>query len=194
MHQPRCISLFSYIKPQLSLLCLAIGYVVYLCFPTSNRNLRRLLFTFYSLYIFVFLHQTATYPYNAQDMWSCISLFSYIKPQLTLSVLYSSRRCISLFSYIKPQQHCYLPEWQQGCISLFSYIKPQPLFTYIALGAVVYLCFPTSNRNKVLPIYFISIVVYLCFPTSNRNNLLQRSLLLLLYIFVFLHQTATCRC
>ena len=56
-------------------------WVVYPYIPTSNRNpfiLRQFLF---QLYILIFLHQTATAPLSICRMYSCISLYSYIKPQ-----------------------------------------------------------------------------------------------------------------
>ena len=57
---PRCISLLSYIKPQLGLFGHRLFSVVYHCFPTSNRN-ANLSFAFdLPLYIIAFLHQTAT--------------------------------------------------------------------------------------------------------------------------------------
>ena len=99
------------------------------------------------LYIFVFLHQTATACQSPLDVF--------------------------------------------GCISLFSYIKPQQFVLIIALKSVVYLCFPTSNRNVPCDEYLNGTVVYLCFPTSNRNTLELTYSLSALYIFVFLHQTAT---
>ena len=121
------------------------------------------------LYIFVFLHQTATLFFSLGSLNSCISLFSYIKPQpqSILNIMYIS--CISLFSYIKPQLCDVFPAFDACCISLFSYIKPQLGYSLSMEDKVVYLCFPTSNRNLF--------VVLLCF--------------LRLYIFVFLHQTAT---
>jgi len=79
--------------------------------------------------------------------YSCISLFSYIKPQLVLMSECSELSCISLFSYIKPQLIPVAEYYQGSCISLFSYIKPQLKETLSAPLPVVYLCFPTSNRN-----------------------------------------------
>ena len=100
------------------------------------------------LYIFVFLHQTATrprspvHPFRCISLFSyikpqlvdmanhcitcCISLFSYIKPQQTAEDMFSGSCCISLFSYIKPQHLSATNDLSAGCISLFSYIKPQP--------------------------------------------------------------------
>ena len=79
-----CISLFSYIKPQPFCAASVRRFVVYLCFPTSNHNKSNVLHTQPKLYIFVFLHQTTTYPGAARRGRCCISLFSYIKPQLVV--------------------------------------------------------------------------------------------------------------
>ena len=120
-----CISLFSYIKPQQYHKHIEELLVVYLCFPTSNRNpsesaggndmlyifvflhqtatVRLIPFAFATLYIFVFLHQTATSISVSTYNTCCISLFSYIKPQLGVKCVELLGCCISLFSYIKPQ-------------------------------------------------------------------------------------------
>ena len=165
------------------------------------------------LYIFVFLHQTATGD-HAFCFRHRLYIFVFLHQTATrVSLLLCGRSCISLFSYIKPQQR-----WQQDnttlrCISLFSYIKPQLLTVEIKQNDVVYLCFPTSNRNHFRLKNYRPCVVYLCFPTSNRNSILtmlvqlpvvylcfptsNRNLVIVLvqlyklYIFVFLHQTAT---
>ena len=165
------------------------------------------------LYIFVFLHQTATiwgfgdthircislFSYIKPQLPAsapliptcCISLFSYIKPQLLAISLLLSLSCISLFSYIKPQLTTLMNDLDASCISLFSYIKPQLVSVQVRILIVVYLCFPTSNRNPSLYHLARRYVVYLCFPTSNRNYQEQLHRFHQLYIFVFLHQTAT---
>ena len=56
-----------------------------------------------------------------------------------------------------------------GCISFDSYIKPQLI----------------AERNQ------LAYVVYLLIPTSNHNQLSAARLVLVLYIFWFLHQTTT---
>ena len=57
---------------------------------------------------------------------------------------------------------------------------------------VVYLYIPTSNHNRCPLIKMMPKVVYLYIPTSNHNNMTTWLELLLLYIFIFLHQTTTC--
>ena len=57
--------------------------------------------------------------------------------------------------------------------------------------SVVYLLIPTSNHNLTLTLRPISHVVYLLIPTSNHNCSRWGVLVILLYIFWFLHQTTT---
>ncbi len=77
------------------------------------------------LYIFGFLHQTTTASVSPRAKMCCISLVSYIKPQLLVGTVSSPEGCISLVSYIKPQLHRVV----------------------VCVGLVVYLWFPTSNHN-----------------------------------------------
>ena len=112
------------------LTCCKTHQVVYLLIPTSNRNCEMAAYTPKGLYIFLFLiflflHQTATSHVFFNPDVSCISSYSYIKPQLKGS--------------------------------------------------------PVS----------VLLVVYLLIPTSNRNCFFASSITLSLYIFLFLHQTAT---
>ncbi len=77
----RCISLYSYIKPQLISIAVSNGIAVYPYIPTSNRNVLRLQRYNVLLYILIFLHQTATAILHLYSRKGCISLYSYIKPQ-----------------------------------------------------------------------------------------------------------------
>ena len=103
-----CISLYSYIKPQpelqrFQILSVVYPYiptsnrnykkcifltplVVYPYIPTSNRNISKLVATVSALYILIFLHQTATWDPRNCVRPGCISLYSYIKPQLIQSI------------------------------------------------------------------------------------------------------------
>ena len=78
------------------------------------------------------------------------------------------------------------------CISLYSYIKPQLILSVRSHLPVVYPYIPTSNRNAATGLAIGSAVVYPYIPTSNRNQLLISTFSALLYILIFLHQTATC--
>ena len=142
-----CISLYSYIKPQLidfphyknnvvylyiptsnhnKRIQLAIMLmVVYLYIPTSNHNSSLLFLCLSGLYIFIFLHQTTTALIYSYFFQCCISLYSYIKPQLCCVMAATPCRCISLYSYIKPQLQFLSISGLARCISLYSYIKPQ---------------------------------------------------------------------
>ena len=98
-----CISLYSYIKPQHILQRQRNVLVVYLYIPTSNHNIFIDGYYVFMLYIFIFLHQTTTMEANTKFLQGCISLYSYIKPQLFGYDPKDSTSCISLYSYIKPQ-------------------------------------------------------------------------------------------
>ena len=105
-----CISFDSYIKPQPSthhafsprVVYLLIptsnhnrgadlnvvSNVVYLLIPTSNHNCPTRFLYLRVLYIFWFLHQTTTDLYCFLQQMCCISFDSYIKPQLSYTLLY----------------------------------------------------------------------------------------------------------
>ena len=121
-----CISLYSYIKPQLLEMHIGLNTVVYLYIPTSNHNQVLAHFGVKPLYIFIFLHQTTTDMGLGKTVSSCISLYSYIKPQLIGFIYPFNASCISLYSYIKPQLIRQDIIDRISCISLYSYIKPQP--------------------------------------------------------------------
>ena len=72
----------SYIKPQLSAEPSALLVVVYRTIPTSNHNILAIILISRSLYIVLFLHQTTTVFASIPLCSSCISYYSYIKPQL----------------------------------------------------------------------------------------------------------------
>ena len=209
--------------------------VVYRSIPTSNRNTKLVIFFQIALYIVLFLHQTATATTHSGSSHSCISFYSYIKPQLVPTTWTTCWCCISFYSYIKPQ----LAEWPHivgagcisfysyikpqlsyvctknysSCISFYSYIKPQRLSTHDEWEGVVYRSIPTSNRNipqcRLYQFYVVyrsiptsnrnlwsaktsrSFVVYRSIPTSNRNLMVTSCSFTVLYIVLFLHQTAT---
>ena len=143
------------------------------------------------LYIFLFLHQTATGTRSLSLIKSCISSYSYIKPKPRYIRQRPPSCCISSYSYIKPQRNECIITKIVACISSYSYIKPQlPLLTGLCL-MVVYLLIPTSNRNDAAHVHMGGDVVYLLIPTSNRNHFGIKPTEDMLYIFLFLHQTAT---
>ena len=168
---------------------------------------------FFVLYIVLFLHQTATLGVRIRTTHCCISFYSYIKPQPILKVNLILLGCISFYSYIKPQQQIDYNTFSFSCISFYSYIKPQPVIENGVINRVVYRSIPTSNRNSAPHPVIRYRVVYRSIPTSNRNDLIANTPNLLvvyrsiptsnrniraafaldklLYIVLFLHQTAT---
>ena len=163
------------------------------------------------LYIVLFLHQTTTTIRAMIPSISCISFFSYIKPQLRGYVCGCEFRCISFFSYIKPQ--LFLPCNRLLRVVYRSFPTSNHNRWAISSGVsfVVYRSFPTSNHNSINWPAYSAWVVYRSFPTSNHNYALFRYVygcisffsyikpqlsrnihyLIELYIVLFLHQTTT---
>ena len=121
--------------------------VVYRTIPTSNHNHRVDQLVLVALYIVLFLHQTTTGTQIQNIHLSCISYYSYIKPQHSFAVPGSISRCISYYSYIKPQ------------LSTRWVIHPR----------VVYRTIPTSNHNYAALLALPYYVVYRTIPTSTHN-------------------------
>ena len=149
--------------------CECHDIVVYLYIPTSNHNSWYFIPFMFPLYIFIFLHQTTTSFVRDIVHPSCISLYSYIKPQL---LKLNNKIC-------------------KSCISLYSYIKPQHCANNGNIQKVVYLYIPTSNHNNPDNILDWNVIVYLYIPTSNHNIVRIMVTYKRLYIFIFLHQTTT---
>ena len=122
----RCISYYSYIKPQQYHKPNLPTFVVYRTIPTSNHNRVGSRQYICPLYIVLFLHQTTTDDAQQQGQDGCISYYSYIKPQLD-GGLYGA---------------------EHGCISYYSYIKPQHMNVRMGFWKVVYRTIPTSNHNS----------------------------------------------
>ena len=121
----RCILLFSYIKPQHFTINIAKGCVVFYCFPTSNHNWIETIADIRGLYSIVFLHQTTTLKRFIRLLFSCILLFSYIKPQRSLC----AEKSLSVVFYCFPTSN-------HNCHH-----------DYNKNSEVVFYCFPTSNHN-----------------------------------------------
>ena len=102
-----------------------VEQVVYRTIPTSNHNCVCSSTLQGGLYIVLFLHQTTTRAAEEGYQSSCISYYSYIKPQ--------------------PHGGSFPPA--PCCISYYSYIKPQRIVDIIVIGVVVYRTIPTSNHN-----------------------------------------------
>ena len=174
-----CISPLSYIKPQLIPRRSNFLRVVFLLYPTSNRNKNREMLTVAVLYFSFILHQTATIwltAFRCPRLYFSFILhqtaterksfefsdwlyFSFILHQTAtlLGILREVQRCISPLSYIKPQHRDAALLERCGCISPLSYIKPQPIPCAPFNRLVVFLLYPTSNRNLSFRRLLISI-------------------------------------
>ena len=165
----RCISYYSYIKPQLCWYTFLSWYVVYRTIPTSNHNWARWVLLSWRLYIVLFLHQTTTF---ICFLYLCTVLYIVLFLHQTTTnwwFRWNSYCCISYYSYIKPQPKRSIRAWCLGCISYYSYIKPQPVGLKYLKILVVYRTIPTSNHNETVTL------------TPGQK----------LYIVLFLHQTTT---
>ena len=121
----RCISLYSYIKPQLKHYGNTGKWAVYPYIPTSNRN--------FQLIDNVLMR--AVYPYIPT---SNRNAFLVIDDILRLYILiFLHQTATPLLAYLRVS----------SCISLYSYIKPQPCCSAWATSSAVYPYIPTSNRN-----------------------------------------------
>ena len=145
------------------------AHVVYLIFPTSNRNITFVINHVAKLYILSFLHQTATH-WNVSFHIFTLYILSFLHQTATIARDWVRGLRLYILSFLHQTAtylfHC---NFLLSCISYLSYIKPQPCYYLIGRGTVVYLIFPTSNRNLSLSLQFF----------------------VELYILSFLHQTAT---
>ena len=106
---------------------------------------------------------------------------------------FSDFSCISFASYIKPQRKRVMFVSISSCISFASYIKPQQIKVSIEILKVVYLSLPTSNHN-CLHMVFLVLMLYIfrfLHQTTTYNSGAPAARWL--YIFRFLHQTTTRR-
>ena len=188
-----CLSLDSYIKPQQCWRNLFQTSVVYLLIPTSNHNRTHTTWVDFRLFISWFLHQTTT---TRICVKSITRLFiSWFLHQTTTENCYNSHSscCLSLDSYIKPQLLKHKSSLFHCCLSLDSYIKPQLVHGHFIKMSVVYLLIPTSNhnwcvQNKDIDPLFISWFLH-------QTTTMQRIAISFLKLFIswFLHQTTTLR-
>ena len=164
-------------------------YIVLFLHQTTTRNSS---FSFLlSLYIVLFLHQTTTLLiHKLVPVVLYIVLFLHQTTTIGLPVLWICS-CISYYSYIKPQPAIGQRIILLGCISYYSYIKPQLFFFLDKRGFVVYRTIPTSNHNYHFTDHVCRLVVYRTIPTSNHNPADSLQVVLVLYIVLFLHQTTT---
>ena len=121
----RCISYYSYIKPQHLQDSISHQRVVYRTIPTSNHNPLYAASVRSWLYIVLFLHQTTTGELYSKVSIRCISYYSYIKPQPSPGF---SPRALVVYRTIPTSNHNLLHV-------LDEYLE------------VVYRTIPTSNHN-----------------------------------------------
>ena len=124
-----------------------VSFGVYLSIPTSNHNYWMAHSVRRGVFICLFLHQTTTDLANSKEQARCLSVYSYIKPQLR-PLAYTFHNGVYLS--IPTSNHN------------FAAIHHTPL-----IG--VYLSIPTSNHNSVRSTWPETIGVYLSIPTSNHN-------------------------
>ena len=168
------------------------------------------------MYIVLFLHQTTTSSQTGESLTSCISYYSYIKPQQEDVRQGEEVCCISYYSYIKPQRllptlpfnivvyrtiptsnHNAAGQTYTATLVVYRTIPTSnhnSLINWLQLLNVVYRTIPTSNHNIPLSDNRESKVVYRTIPTSNHNGVLKAVAVEMLYIVLFLHQTTTQPC
>ena len=127
------------------------------------------------LYIFLFLHQTATGTAMGFDGQGVVYLLIPTSNRNSIPTKFRYRQ-LYIFLFLhqtatrRQSTHC-LPR----CISSYSYIKPQrrrarPAGTSRCISSYSYI------KPQQLPVQLLSIaVVYLLIPTSNRNFILITS-------------------
>ena len=166
-----------------------------------------------SMFICLFLHQTTTglrrFPFGGR----CLSVYSYIKPQLTGGGCCRCHRCLSVYSYIKPQLQAKTKLFCLGVYLSIPTSNHNGIYSGLKSDGGVYLSIPTSNHNSSWCIFMVHLGVYLSIPTSNHNidEFLQRQpsgvylsiptsnhnrpcrlkIILKVFICLFLHQTTT---
>ena len=186
-----CISYYSYIKPQHKITSYGTWWVVYRTIPTSNHNTFSTYFVavivvyrtiptsnhnqskIYAhtieLYIVLFLHQTTTVGVIRDILASCISYYSYIKPQLVIT-----RQDSGTVVYRT------IPTSNHNC----RQSRPLCLLLYI----VLFLHQTTTLLRFCNNRFQLYIVLFLHQTTTSK---LMHLVMMLLYIVLFLHQTTT---
>ena len=168
------------------------------------------------LYIVLFLHQTTTIRSTTKNLQSCISYYSYIKPQPRIfltalnSVVYRTiptsnhnhsscfpRKIFVVYRTIPTSNHNPISSITIVLDVVYRTIPTsnhnfQSLWKYFE--QVVYRTIPTSNHNPISTLYIALQVVYRTIPTSNHNCNNPVLVNTSLYIVLFLHQTTTCCC
>ena len=186
-----CISFYSYIKPQLSICFIAIRFSCISFYSYIKPQLRH----GYFMHFLVVYRSIPTSNRNCAAKINrifglYIVLFLHQTATLRSRLAYKSR-CISFYSYIKPQPNERLSFVAFRCISFYSYIKPQLWHIVHFLFRVVYRSIPTSNRNQIQIQKFRKLLYIVLFLHQTATCVPGHSGIRMLYIVLFLHQTAT---
>ena len=166
----RCISYYSYIKPQL-----------------QYRNGREYLCCI-SYYSYIKPQHWSRYHPRPR---SCISYYSYIKPQPQRSIGARGLGCISYYSYIKPQRYgeaLQLSLVVYRTIPTSNHNSKLPTTVCTSLYIVLFLHQTTTwlqDKQNTLRLY----IVLFLHQTTTTARWWSRSIAL--YIVLFLHQTTT---
>ena len=186
--------------------------VVYRTIPTSNHNHVASHKKTNLLYIVLFLHQTTTRIHSTCLFLSCISYYSYIKPQLYfynlffINVVYrtipTSNHNLFLLILLSPLLYIVLFLHQTTTIRRNVLLKDGlyiVLFLHqtttvgwrllVAHGCISYYSYIKPQLCDYLA--ELLSVVYRTIPTSNHNIITDVFGQIPLYIVLFLHQTTT---
>ena len=169
----RCLSVYSYIKPQPYGVLIFHFVGVYLSIPTSNHNLWGLADSYHSgvyLSIPTSNHNISNYYESVNVVFICLFLHqttTYINIKR-----YESKVFICLFLH-QTTTADETTELLIGCLSVYSYIKPQRWRGASYGYSGVYLSIPTSNHNRRVGNTHRLWGVYLSIPTSNHNVLTE---------------------
>ena len=148
---------------------LKMARVVYRTIPTSNHNSAPSYVAKYVLYIVLFLHQTTTGGYSPRYLLSCISYYSYIKPQ---PQIYAETLVLVVYRTIPTSNHNRL----LSCLVI------------LALYIVLFLHQTTTFTISRTASYLLYIVLFLHQTTTLKRKGYTYDRL---YIVLFLHQTTT---
>ena len=170
-----------------------VKMVVYRTIPTSNHNTWMSVWDFGKLYIVLFLHQTTTVRSDRKELSSCISYYSYIKPQ---PIILRNQLLYVVYRTIPTSNHNHLVTillliWLY--IVLFLHQTTTRLSTGCncsTLYIVLFLHQTTTRKTTPKFTPWLYIVLFL-HQTTTETPFLQ--LMGLLYIVLFLHQTTTPR-
>ena len=116
-------------------------------FLHQTTTLKQDVLSAFSLYIVLFLHQTTTYKECSELLGSCISYYSYIKPQ---HVVHKGVSCLVVYRTIPTSNH-----------------NMNGKHVFLEMLYIVLFLHQTTTSSSCL--YTQNVVVYRTIPTSNHN-------------------------